>query len=86
MEETFTERWSRENPGTRRGLHCTSAAGGRGGEGHGFSDLLESHMTYLAGSHVLRSWPGIRLKASTELDGLGDLIEEVDDLRGLAEF
>jgi hypothetical protein len=36
---------------------------GGGGEGHGFSYLLELHMTYLAGSHVLRSWPGIRLKA-----------------------
>jgi hypothetical protein len=35
---------------------------GEGGEDHGFSYLLESHMTYLAGSHVLRSWPGIRLK------------------------
>jgi hypothetical protein len=58
------ERWSRENPGTRRGLHCTTVAGGRGGgggEGRGFSYLLESRMTYLAGSHVLRSWPGIRL-------------------------
>jgi hypothetical protein len=33
------------------------------GEGRGFSYLLESHMTYLAGSQVLRSWPGIRLKA-----------------------
>jgi hypothetical protein len=31
------------------------------GEGHGFSYLLETHMTYLAGSHVLRSWPGIWL-------------------------
>jgi hypothetical protein len=51
------ERWSRENAGSRRDLCC-----GRGeGEGHGFSYLLESHMTYLAGSHVLRSWPGIRL-------------------------
>jgi hypothetical protein len=38
---------------------------GRGGgeEGRGFSYLLESHMTYLAGSHILRSWPGIWLKA-----------------------
>ncbi len=35
---------------------------GGGGEGRGFSYLLESHMTYLAGSHVHRSWPGIRLK------------------------
>jgi hypothetical protein len=59
------ERWSRENPGTCRGLHWTTVAGGRGGgggEGQGFSYLLESHMTYLAGSHILRSWPGIRLR------------------------
>ncbi len=34
---------------------------GGGGEGHGFSYLPELHMTYLAGSHILRSWPGIRL-------------------------
>ncbi len=27
----------------------------------GFSYLLESHMTYLAGSHILSSWPGIWL-------------------------
>ncbi len=35
----------------------------QGGEGEGrrFSYLLESHMTYLAGSHILRSWPGIQL-------------------------
>jgi hypothetical protein len=44
------ERWSQENLGTRRGLQCTAVAGG--GEGHGFSYLLESHMTYLAGSMV----------------------------------
>jgi hypothetical protein len=25
-------------------------------------EKLESHMTYLAGSHILRSWPGIQLK------------------------
>jgi hypothetical protein len=59
------ERWSRENPGTRRGLHCTEWQGGGvggEGEGRGFSYLLESHMTYLAGSHVLKSWPGIRLR------------------------
>ncbi len=32
------------------------------GKGRGFSYLLESlHMTYLAGSHVPRSWPGIQL-------------------------
>ncbi len=63
------ERWSRENPGSRRGLHSTTVAGGRGGgrgvggEGEGckFSYLLESDMTYLAGSHVLRRRPGIRL-------------------------
>ncbi len=36
-------------------------AGGEGGEGRGFSYLLGSHMTNLAGSHNLRSWPGIRL-------------------------
>jgi hypothetical protein len=34
---------------------------GGGGEGHGFSYLPELHMTYLAGSRILRSWPGIRL-------------------------
>jgi hypothetical protein len=34
---------------------------GVGGEGHGFSYLPELHMTYLAGSRILRSWPGIRL-------------------------
>jgi hypothetical protein len=28
---------------------------GEGGEGHGFSYLLELHMIYLASSHVLRS-------------------------------
>jgi hypothetical protein len=55
------ERWSRENPGTRQGLCCITVAGG-GGEGRGFSYLLESHMTYLASSHVPRSWPGIRLR------------------------
>jgi hypothetical protein len=38
---------------------------GGGGEGRGFSFLLESHMTYLAGSHILRSWPGIRLRFAT---------------------
>ncbi len=47
------------------GSPLTTVAGGRGGamgEGRGLSYLLESHMTYLAGSHVLRSWPGIRLR------------------------
>jgi hypothetical protein len=39
-------------------LSCTTVAGGRG-EGCGFSYLLKSHLTYLAGSHVVRSWPGI---------------------------
>jgi hypothetical protein len=75
------ERWSRENPGSRWGLHCTIVAGGRGGgrgEGHGFSYLLELHMTYLAGSHVLKRWPGIRLKINTSffspyLDGWGHM-------------
>ncbi len=38
---------------------------GGGGEGPGFSYLLELHMTYLAGSHVLRSWPGIRSNVLT---------------------
>jgi hypothetical protein len=33
-----------------------------GGEGRGFSYLLESHMTYLAGLLILRSWPGIWVK------------------------
>ncbi len=44
-------------------LDYSGRGGGVGGEGEGrgFSYLLESHMTYLAGSHVLRSWPGIRL-------------------------
>ncbi len=54
------ERWSRENPGTRRVSTALQWQGG-GGEGRGFSYLLVSHMTYLAGSHVLRSWPEIRL-------------------------
>jgi hypothetical protein len=35
--------------------------GGGGGEDRGFSYLPELHMTYLASSHVLRSWPGIQL-------------------------
>ncbi len=51
-------------PGIPLGSPLTTVAGGRGGvggEGHGFSYLLESHKTYLAGSHVLRSKPGIRL-------------------------
>jgi hypothetical protein len=43
-----------------QGLRCTTVAGGE--EGRGFSYHLESPMTYLAGSHILRSWPGIRLK------------------------
>jgi hypothetical protein len=30
-------------------------------EGCGFSYLFESHMTYLASSHILRSWQGIQL-------------------------
>jgi hypothetical protein len=55
------ERWSRENAGNYSDLICTRVVEGRG-EGCGFSYLLESHMTYLAGSHVLRSWPGIQLK------------------------
>ncbi len=41
--------------------YCGRGEGWGRGEGHGFSYLLESHMTYLAGSHILRSWPGIRL-------------------------
>ncbi len=44
-------------------------SGGGRGEGRGFSYLHKSHMTYLAGSHVLRSWPGIRLKYWEEYDG-----------------
>jgi hypothetical protein len=55
------ERWSRENAVSRRGLAALQWQGG-GGEGHGFSYLLESHMAYLAGSHILRRWLGIRLK------------------------
>jgi hypothetical protein len=51
------------------GLRCTAVAGGGGGEGHRFSYLLGSHMTYLAGSHILRSWPGIRLKRSRDREG-----------------
>jgi hypothetical protein len=42
------------------GLSGRGSGGGRG-EGHGFSYLPELHMTYLAGSRILRSWPGIRL-------------------------
>jgi hypothetical protein len=37
-------------------------SGWESGEGHGFSHLFESHLTYLAGSHILMSWPGIQLK------------------------
>jgi hypothetical protein len=43
------------------GPPLTTVAGGRG-ESCGFSYLLESHMTYLSVSHVLRSWPGIWLR------------------------
>jgi hypothetical protein len=48
--------------------YCGRGGGGvgEGGEGQGFSYLLESHMTYLAGSHILRSWPGIRLNIVAE--------------------
>ncbi len=45
-------------------LHYCGRGEGWGGEGQGFSYLLESHMTYLAGSHIHRSWPGIRLRAA----------------------
>jgi hypothetical protein len=38
--------------------------GGGGGGDCGFSYLLESHMAYLASSHILRIWPGIRTKCS----------------------
>ncbi len=45
---------------------------GRGGEGegHGFSYLPESDMTYLAGSHILRSWPVIQLTYQAINNGL----------------
>jgi hypothetical protein len=62
------ERSSRENTGNYGDLRCTTvispALQWQGGEGEvrRFSYLLESHMTYLASSHILRSWPGIRLK------------------------
>jgi hypothetical protein len=64
------EKWSLENAGSCRGLCYTTVAGG--GEGRGFSYLLESHMTYLDDSHVLRSWPGIWLRELPypELPGL----------------
>jgi hypothetical protein len=55
------ERWSRKNAGSCQGLRSTTVAGGRGGRSWIFY-LLESHMTYLAGSRILRSWPGIQLK------------------------
>ncbi len=42
---------SQENAGSHWGLLSTTLAGGRGEGGRGFSDLLEPHMTYLAGSH-----------------------------------
>jgi hypothetical protein len=58
------ERWSRENSGNYSELRYTTVAGG---EGRKFSYLLESHMTYLAGSHVLRSWPGIWLIYSPQI-------------------
>jgi hypothetical protein len=50
------------NPPGSSLYYCGRGGGGGGGEeGCRFSYLLESHMTYLYGSHVLRSWPGIRL-------------------------
>jgi hypothetical protein len=58
------ERLSQENAGTHWGLLSTTVAGGRGGEGSGFSYLLELHMTYLARSHIPRSWPVIQLSLS----------------------
>ncbi len=48
--------------GVSTGLSGRRGGFGGGGEGHGFSYLPELHMTYLAGSRILRSWPGIRLK------------------------
>jgi hypothetical protein len=53
------------------GVYAVLEWQGGGGEGHGFSYLLELHMTYLAGSHILRSWPGIRvIKRKLHQDGL----------------
>ncbi len=48
------ERWSWKNAGNYGDIYCTTMAGGEGGRSQ-ISYLLESHMTYLAGSHVLRS-------------------------------
>ncbi len=72
MPAPARERWSQENMGSRQGLCCITVAG-RGGGGCWFSYLLESHMTYLAGSHVLRSWPGIWFKKLTMSDYLHPL-------------
>jgi hypothetical protein len=51
---------------------CTAVVGGRegGGEGPGFFYLLESQMTYLSSSHILKSWPGIRLKLDMKPDNV----------------
>ncbi len=46
-------------PGNPPGSPLYYCGRGGGGEGRGFSYLLESRKTYLAGSHVLRSWPEI---------------------------
>jgi hypothetical protein len=48
------------SPGSPLYYCVGGGGGGLGGEGHRFSYHPESHMTYLAGSHVLRSWLGIR--------------------------
>jgi hypothetical protein len=55
------ERWSEKNAGNYGDLSCTTVAGGRKRSQIFLQYLLESHMAYLAGSHILRSWPGIRL-------------------------
>jgi hypothetical protein len=46
-------------------LSCTAVAGGRAGKVADFPTCISggSHITYLAGQDVRRSWPGIRLKA-----------------------
>ncbi len=48
-------------PGTFLLLSCTAVAGGRAGKVADFPISGGSHITYLAGPDVRRSWPGIRL-------------------------
>jgi hypothetical protein len=52
------------------GVYAVREWQAEGGEGHRFSYLLELHMTYLADSHILRSWPEIQLRVWTGEDNL----------------